>query len=82
MLFNAKKIIIAVKKCHTKFFFKLFMARVRINKRYVNEVFERAWATIENSFQENSTKTIQRIWRGYFERIQANEEVERLKLLK
>ena len=44
MLFNAKRIIIAVNKCHTKFHFRLFMARVRINKRILNDVFDNAWS--------------------------------------
>lgn len=82
ILFNAKKIIIAVNNCSTKLMFKLFMVRVRINKRILNGVLDDAWSVIEGKFKEKSGKTIQRIWRGYFERIKSNEEVIRLRILK
>ena len=82
LLFNAKMIIIAVNKCSTKLFFRLFMVRMRINKRILNGVLDNAWSVIESKFKENSSKNIQRIWRGYFERIKSNEEVVRLRILK
>jgi hypothetical protein len=46
MLFNAKRIIIAVNKCSVKFHFRLFQARVRINKRILNRVLDDAWDVI------------------------------------
>ena len=62
--------------------FRLFMVRMRINKRILNDVIDDAWSIIEGKFKEVSSKNIQRIWRGYFERIKSNEEVVRLRMLK
>jgi predicted nucleic acid-binding protein len=78
MLFNAKKIIIAVNKCSRKIMFRLFMVRMRINKDILDDIFENAWVEIASKFKVKAAMTIQRISRGYFERIRFNEEVRRL----
>ena len=82
MLFNAKKIIIAINKCSNKLKFKLFLVRVRINRKIVDEIFEAAFIRIQGKFETYSSETIQRIWRGYFMRIKQNEEVVRLRMIR
>lgn len=82
MLFNAKKIMLAVSKCQRVMMFRLFMVRVKINKKILGEIFDRAWVQIQAKFKINSSRTIQRIWRGYFARIKCNEEVMRLKIIR
>lgn len=82
ILFNAKRVIVAVTNCARKIMFKAFIARLHICKRVVDEVFENAWLEIENKIKGDSVKTVQRIWRGYASRLQSKEEVERLAMVK
>ena len=59
--------------------FRAFMARVRINKRIVNDIFELAWLEIENKMKGDAVKTVQRIWRGYGSRLNSASEVKKNK---
>lgn len=65
MLFNAKKIIVALAKCARKVMFRAFQAKLHICKRATGDLFEIAWLEIENRIKGDSIKTVQRIWRGF-----------------
>ena len=58
VLYGAKKLIVTLSHCRTKLMFRAFMARVRINKRIVNDVFDIAWIEIENKMKGGASKTV------------------------
>jgi myosin heavy subunit len=82
ILFAAKKLINVISRCARRIMFKAFMARVRINKRLLNEIFELAWDRIEEHMKIEASLTIQRIFRGYNDRLKAADEVARLEIIK
>lgn len=76
MLSNANKILIAVKKCSRKIMFKAYIAKIRICKRAVEEIYERSWNQIEEKINTKAAKDIQRIWRGYSKREEIQEDIK------
>jgi myosin-5 len=82
VLYNAKRIIVNVDKCARKVMYRAFLAKITMNDRVVNDIFEIAWKMIEDKMKTDSCLTVQRMFRGYKYRLLANEEVEKLKVLK
>lgn len=82
VLFNVHRHAISVRKAGRKIMFKAFMARLRINKRIVNEIFDKAWLEIENKLKGEGVKAVQRIWRGYASRLNSAAEVKKLEVIR
>ena len=82
ILFGAKKIASCINKCAKRIMLRAFMAKLRINKRAVNDIFELAWKDIEEKMKVIAALDIQRIFRGYSNRNNSIAEVEKLKVIK
>lgn len=82
ILFGAKKIASCINKCARKIMLRAFFAKLRINKRAINDIYERAWAIIEEKMKLEASLNIQRIFRGFTDRKNAVHEVARLKVIK
>jgi myosin heavy subunit len=82
LLFKAKKIVVTIGRCARKIMFRAFMAKLRINKRVVDDVFEISWKIIEEKMKVDASLTIQRIFRGANDRLKSTDEVAKLKLIK
>lgn len=81
-LFAAKNLINVISNCAKKIMLRAFMAKMRINKRAINDVFELAWLQIEEKMKIDASLTIQRIFRGHSDRLDASEQVARLQVIK
>ena len=82
VLFGAKKVINVIARCAKRIMLRAFMAKMRINKRAINDVFELAWLNIEEKMKVESCLTIQRIIRGHIDRLKAASEVAQLEIIK
>lgn len=82
ILFTANRIIVSLNKASKKMLFRAFMARLHLNKRIVNSIFEDAWIEIESKMKAEAGKSVQRIFRGYKSRMSSLTEVKRLKEIK
>ena len=82
ILYNAEKTIGILNRAKNRFKFKAFLIRLRICKRAVSDVFERAWVQIEAKERFRCAETVQRIWRCNEMRISIKGEIERFKILR
>jgi myosin heavy subunit len=82
VLFGAKKVINVIGRCVKKIMLRAFMAKLRINKRVTNDVFELAWLQIEEKMKIGASLTVQRIFRGHHDRLKAASEVAKLEIIK